>query len=237
VHAGVENNAKVELKWLDAEKIDLNGAPRYMHDITGLLIPGGFGERGIEGKIKAIQYARENNIPFFGICLGLQCAVIEFARNICSLKDANSTEFDPITSHPVIDLMETQVKITEKGGSMRLGAYKCLVARDTKAHQAYMKTEISERHRHRYEFNNDYLEQFEKNGMAISGKNPETGLVEMIELENHPWFVGVQFHPELKSRVLKAHPLFRHFVKAALDRKIEIHDTKMLEESNEDRNN
>ncbi|MBN2412560.1 CTP synthase [candidate division KSB1 bacterium] len=237
VHAGVENNAKVELKWIDAEKIELNGAQRYMQDVTGLLIPGGFGERGIEGKIKAIQYARVNNIPFFGICLGLQCAVIEFARNVCSLQDANSTEFDPTTKNPVIDLMETQVKITDKGGTMRLGAYSCIVAKNTKAFEAYKKTEISERHRHRYEFNNEYFEKFKENNFVFSGHNPQTGLVEMIELADHPWFVGVQFHPELKSRVLNVHPLFRDFVKAAIEKNIEINKTDSLDEFDEKSNN
>jgi len=236
VHAGVENNAKVELKWLDAEKLELNGAERYLRDVHGLLIPGGFGERGIEGKIKAIRYARENNMPFFGICLGLQCAVIEFARHICSINDANSTEFDPTTKNPVIDLMETQVKVVEKGGTMRLGAYRCLLQKETRAFDAFKKPEISERHRHRYEFNNSYLQQLTTNGLIISGKNPETGLVEMIELRDHPWFVGVQFHPELKSRALNAHPLFREFVKAAIDGKNELHDNKLMDESDEDSN-
>ena len=236
VHAGVENNAKVELKWLDAEKIEKNGAQRYMQDVTGLLIPGGFGERGIEGKIKAIQYARENKIPFFGICLGLQCAVIEFARNICSLKDANSTEFDPTTANPVIDLMETQVKITDKGGTMRLGAYTCVLKKNTKGYKAYGKPEISERHRHRYEFNNDYLDIFKKKDFIFSGHNPKTGLIEMIEMPDHPWFVGVQFHPELKSRVLNAHPLFRDFVKAAIEKNIEINNNDAMEDMNEKSN-
>lgn len=236
VHAGVENHAKVELKWLDAEKIDKNGAQRYMQDVTGLLVPGGFGERGIEGKIKAIQYARENMIPFLGICLGLQCAVIEYARNVCSLDDANSTEFDPTTGNPVIDLMETQVKITDKGGTMRLGAYTCKMAKNTKAYKAYGETEISERHRHRYEFNNDYVEKFKENDFIFSGFNPKTGLVEMIELNDHPWFVGVQFHPELKSRVLNAHPLFRDFVKAAIEKNIEINKTDSMEEFDEKSN-
>ncbi len=234
VHSGVENNAKVELKWLDAELIEKNGAEQYMKDITGLLIPGGFGERGIEGKIRSIKYARENNIPFFGICLGLQCAVIEFARNICGIENANSTEFDPSSPHPVIDLMETQVKVVEKGGTMRLGAYDCKIVKDTKAHNAYKKVNISERHRHRFEFNNSYLKDLTNKGLIISGTNPDTGLVEMIELKDHPWFVGVQFHPELKSRALNAHPLFREFVKASIQCKLGKLNEK---DSNEDSNN
>ncbi len=220
VHAGVENNARVELKWLDSEDIEKKGTDQYFQDVSGILIPGGFGERGIEGKIMAIRYAREHKIPFFGICLGLQCSVIEFARDVCNLSEANSTEFDPATPHPVIDLMETQVKVTQKGGTMRLGAYKCLLKENSKAYQAYKKEEISERHRHRYEVNNQYLDMLESHGMKVAGTNPETGLVEILELDDHPWFVGVQFHPELKSRVLDAHPLFRAFVKASMEYKL-----------------
>ena len=184
--------------------------------MSGLLIPGGFGERGIEGKIEAIRYAREKRIPFFGICLGLQCAVIEFSRNVCKFKDANSTEFNAQTKHPVIDLMETQVEVVDKGGTMRLGKYRCHLKAGSKAFAAYTKADINERHRHRYEVNNQFVEILEKNGLLVSGINPDNGLVEVIELEDHPWFVGVQFHPELKSRVLGAHPLFRDFVQAAL---------------------
>lgn len=223
VHAGVENNCRVDLKWLDSEEIEQKGAEQFLQDVSGLLIPGGFGERGIEGKIAAIKYARENKLPFFGICLGLQCAVIEFARSVCGMEDANSTEFNTATPHPVIDLMETQMQVTDKGGTMRLGAYKCKIAPDTFAFDAYKEESISERHRHRFEMNNSYVDELEKNGMRIAGKNPENDLVEIIELPNHPWFVGVQFHPELKSRVLKAHPLFRELVRASLDYKISMH--------------
>ncbi len=219
VHAGVENDAKVELKWLDSEEIGRNGAEKYLQDVSGLLIPGGFGERGIEGKVVAIRWAREHGLPFFGICLGLQCAVIEFARQVCGLDGANSTEFDPNTPHPVIDLMETQVHVSQKGGTMRLGSYRCQLMPDSQALQAYKKSEINERHRHRYEVNNRYLEALTSKGMRVAGINPETKLVEVIELPEHPWFVGVQFHPELKSRVLDAHPLFRDFVRAALEHK------------------
>ncbi|MBN2354727.1 CTP synthase [candidate division KSB1 bacterium] len=220
VHAGVENDAKVELKWLDSEQIEKTGAERWLKDVSGLLVPGGFGERGIEGKIIAIQYARENGIPFFGICLGMQCAVIEFARSVCGLAEANSTEFNPDTPDPVIDLMETQVQIEDKGGTMRLGAYRCSLTPKSRAYVAYKKREISERHRHRYEVHNDYLPLFEQNGLVVAGRNPDNKLVEVIELNDHPWFIGVQFHPELKSRVLDAHPLFREFVRAGLTFKL-----------------
>ncbi|MDZ7261838.1 MAG: CTP synthase [candidate division KSB1 bacterium] len=216
VHAGVENDARVTLKWIDAEEIENNGIKGCLTDISGLLIPGGFGERGTEGKIRAVKYAREHKLPFFGICLGLQCAVIEFARNVCGLKNANSREFDPHTEHPVIDLMEAQKKVKDLGGTMRLGAMPCVLKRDTLAYAIYGTDRISERHRHRYEVNNRYRELLEKHGLVFSGINPELDLVEMIELRDHPWFVAGQFHPELKSRVLKAHPLFREFVRAAL---------------------
>jgi CTP synthase len=219
VHAGVENNAKVELKWLDSEKLDAKEVEKYLSDVSGLLIPGGFGERGIEGKISAIEYARTRKLPFFGICLGLQCGVIELARHVCGLTQANSTEFDATTPDPVIDLMETQLKIFDKGGTMRLGAYDCHLATDSKAFEAYKEIDISERHRHRYEVNNSYLDVLKQAGLRIAGINPKTGLVEVVELIDHPWYVGVQYHPELKSRALKAHPLFRDFVKAAMDLK------------------
>jgi len=216
VHAGVENDARVILKWIDAEEIERDGANGHLDDVAGLLIPGGFGERGIEGKIKAVRYARERKLPFLGICLGLQCAVIEFARNVCGLKNANSREFDPETEHPVIDLMEEQKDVKDKGGTMRLGAYSCLLKKGTLAYQIYGRERISERHRHRYEVNNKYRRVLEEHGMIMSGINPDKDLVEIIELRDHPWFVAGQFHPELKSRVLKAHPLFREFVRAAL---------------------
>ncbi|HEY4643429.1 MAG TPA: CTP synthase [Bacteroidota bacterium] len=216
VHAGAENNARVNLEWIDSELIEQNGAGEYLKDISGLLVAPGFGSRGIEGKIKAIQFVRENNIPFFGICLGLQCAVIEFARNVCGLKGANSTEFQPRPKHNVIDLMLEQKKVKEKGGTMRLGQYPCTLRKGSKAYAAYGKELVHERHRHRYEVNNAYRKGLEEHGMVMSGICPQNNLVEIIELENHRWFVGGQFHPELKSRATNAHPLFREFVHAAL---------------------
>jgi len=216
-HAGVANDAKVNLHWIDSEKIETDGLPPEMQKISGLLVCPGFGSRGIEGKIQAIQFVRENKIPFFGICLGLQCAVIEFARNICNLNCANSTEFNEQTENPVIDKMETQVSVKELGGTMRLGAYACDLVSGSKTRQAYGSDKISERHRHRWEVNNKYVSTLEKSGLQVSGRNLETGLVEIMELKNHPWFIGVQFHPELKSRALRAHPLFREFVKAAVE--------------------
>jgi CTP synthase len=202
---------------VDSEDVEKEGPEKYLSDVCGLLIPGGFGERGIEGKLTAIQYARENLVPFFGICLGLQCAVIEFARHICNLKDANSLEFDPNTPHPVIHIMESQKNIKEMGGTMRLGAYACILKDNTRAARAYKTNYISERHRHRYEVNNDYRRILQENGMTLSGLSPDGNLVEMIELENHPYFVGCQFHPELKSRIMQPHPLFVSFVKASLE--------------------
>lgn len=216
VHAGMENDVKIVLRWVDSEKINASNAAEYLNDVSGILVPGGFGERGIEGKLHAIHYARENKVPFFGICLGLQCAAIEFARNVLGKDSANSTEFDPETPHPVIHLMETQKSIKKKGGTMRLGAYPCNLKKDTRAFEAYGQVEIDERHRHRFEFNNDYRTVFEEAGMRICGVSPDNQLVEMIELKDHPWFVGCQFHPELKSRFNKAHPLFREFVAAAI---------------------
>jgi len=217
IHAGVANEAKVRVHWVDAEEIEKSGISDILRQAHGLLVCPGFGSRGIEGKISAIQYARENKMPFFGICLGLQCAVIEFARHVCKLPKANSTEFDEQTPDPVIDKMETQVNIEQMGGTMRLGGYKCQLKAGTHTHAAYRTEMIVERHRHRWEVNNRYLAQLERNGLIISGRNPETELVEIMELQNHPWFVGVQFHPELKSRALRAHPLFREFVAAALN--------------------
>jgi len=188
-----------------------------LKDIDGLLIPGGFGDRGIEGKIRAIRIARETGIPFFGICLGLQCAVIEFARNRCGMSNANSTEFDKDTEFPVIDLMEAQKSVSNKGGTMRLGAYSAQVQERTKALKIYGQADISERHRHRYEVNNEFLPRLTKNGLVVGAVNKELDLVEMIELPDHPWFVACQFHPEFKSRINKAHPLFREFVRAAIN--------------------
>ncbi len=215
VHAGVENNVKVDIKWIEAECLEEDNSYKELKDLSGILIPGGFGERGIEGKMKAVKYARENKVPFMGICLGLQCAVIEFARNICKLNGAHSSEFKKNVKHPVIDLMLEQRGVKDKGGTMRLGAYPCILKTNSKAYEAYKKVVISERHRHRYEVNNDYREILEKNGMVFSGLSPDEKLVEIIEIKNHPWFVAGQFHPELKSRAIKAHPMFREFVKAA----------------------
>jgi CTP synthase len=215
-HAGAENNARVTLNWIHSEDIEKHGAARYLKNSDGLLVAPGFGERGVEGKIRAVQYVRENGIPFFGICLGLQCAVIEYARNVCGIKDANSTEFVQEGSK-VIDLMLEQKSIQTKGGTMRLGAFPCALKRGTKAAEAYGKRLISERHRHRYEVNNEYRAVLEKNGMIFSGASPDESLMEMIELPDHPWFVACQFHPELKSRAIDPHPLFKHFVRAGLE--------------------
>jgi len=215
-HAGVENDVKVKLRWVDVEDIEKDGIGNRFAGVSGILICPGFGSRGIEGKIAAAGYARRNRIPFLGICLGMQCAVIEFARNVADLKNANSAEFDEDTPYPVIDLMENQVDVSQMGGTMRLGAYGCELTADSNAHRAYGRDLVYERHRHRYEVNNQHVPILRKNGLRVSGINPETGLVEIVELPEHPWFVGVQFHPELKSRALRAHPLFRDFVKAAL---------------------
>lgn len=217
VHAGAENGVKVVADFISSEEIEDKGAESILRDYHGLLIPGGFGERGIEGKIAAIKYARENKIPFFGICLGLQCAVIEYARNVCGIKKANSAEFTKNNSFNVIHIMPEQIKVKIKGASMRLGAYPCMLKKKTLAFEAYKKPKISERHRHRYEVNNKFRLQLEESGMIFSGLSPDEKLVEMIEINNHPWFVGCQFHPELKSRATNAHPLFRDFVKAAFE--------------------
>jgi CTP synthase len=217
IHAGAANDCKVKIEWIHSESITDENVEEKLKGLRGILVAPGFGQRGIEGKISAIKYARENGVPFFGICLGMQCAVIEFGRNVLGFKDANSTEMNPGTTNPVIDLLEAQKKITEKGGTMRLGAYPCNVSKDTKAWEIYKQKEISERHRHRYEFNNEYLQDYEKAGMIASGINPEGGLVEIVEIKDHPWFVGVQFHPEYKSTVANPHPLFVHFVKAAIE--------------------
>ncbi len=216
VHAGAHNECKVNLAWINSEELDGDNVERLLGDQHGILVAPGFGERGWEGKLQAVRYAREHKIPFFGICLGLQCAVIEFARNVLGIKNANSTEMDPKTKAPVIDMMEDQKKVTSMGGTMRLGAYACDVKKGSKAYAAYGHTKIMERHRHRFEFNNKYLEQFEAAGFLATGVNPDTKLVEFMELKDHPWFVGSQYHPELKSTVMHPHPLFVRFVKAAL---------------------
>lgn len=216
IHAGAENQFKVNLKMIHSESIDENSYKHLLQDLDGILVAPGFGERGIEGKITAIRYARENKVPFFGICLGMQCAVIEFGRNVLGFKDAHSTEMNPSTPFPVIDIMEEQKKINKKGGTMRLGSYPCTIKTGTKIWDVYHKTEIIERHRHRYEFNNAYLADYQKAGLKPVGINEQNDLVEIIELEDHPWFVAVQFHPEYKSTVASPHPLFVHFVKAAI---------------------
>ncbi len=217
IHAGAVNKVKVKIQWLHSEEIDENNYCECLKDLKGILVAPGFGHRGIEGKILATKYARENNIPFLGICLGMQIAVIEFARNVLNFKGADSLEMNPKTSYPVINLMEEQKNITEKGGTMRLGAYDCRLKKQSNCFEAYKSENISERHRHRYEFNNEYLEAFEKAGMMATGKNQETGLVEIVEIPKHKWFVGTQFHPEYKSTVLNPHPLFVAFVKATIE--------------------
>lgn len=216
IHAGAFNECKVHLKFIQSETIFEDNVHLLLHKMNGVLVAPGFGERGFEGKLQAIRYVREKNIPFLGICLGMQTAAVEFARNVLGYADAASTEMNPDTPFPVIDMMEDQKNITQKGGTMRLGAYNCDLKRGSKAYQAYGKTHITERHRHRYEFNNNYLEAFQNAGMVATGVNPDTGLVEVIELQSHPWFVGAQFHPELKSTVLNPHPLFVRFIKAAI---------------------
>ena len=216
IHAGVHSDARVELVWVSSEEIKKGGAEKYLHDVDGLLIPGGFGERGVEGKIEAIRFARENDLPFFGICLGMHCAVIEYARNVCGLSDAHSYEFYRDLKHAVIHLMADQEGVTELGGTMRLGAYPCELEPGSRSAEAYGTLEISERHRHRYELNNSYREMLTENGLLLAGTSPDKRLVEITEIPDHPWFVGVQFHPELKSRPLAPHPLFREFVRAVV---------------------
>jgi CTP synthase len=219
IHAGVSNETKVEIKWIHSEKLTRSNVEKEMEGLDGILVAPGFGSRGISGKIETVRYARENNVPFFGICLGMQCAVIEFARNVLGMPEAHTTEIVDDCKSPVISMMEEQKNISNMGGTMRLGAYNCHLTPGSKVSEAYNTDRISERHRHRYEFNNMYLEQFEENGMKATGRNPETGLVEVIEIENHPWFVGAQFHPEYKSTVDNPHPLFVAFVAAALKNK------------------
>ena len=226
-HGGLANEARVNLRFVDSESIEKEGLGNVLSDVGGILVPGGFGNRGIEGKIEAIRYGRENKVPFLGICLGMQLAVIEFARNVCKLKGVHSTEFDPKTPYPVIGLLkewtdqrsqkvQKRNEHTDKGGTMRLGAYPCTLQRKTKAYEAYKKLEISERHRHRYEFNNQFKETLGKAGLNFSGIFPDGGLVEIIEIPSHPWFLACQFHPEFKSRPMHPHPVFKHFIKASL---------------------
>ncbi len=217
IHGGVANNARVELQHIDSEEVEKSGPEALLKTVDGILVPGGFGNRGTEGKILATQYAREKRIPFFGICLGMQMAVVEFARNMAGFSEANSTEFNPTTQHPVIHLMEDQKGIDDKGGTMRLGAYPCNLLPDSIAAKAYGRIEISERHRHRFEFNNSYREIFQSKGLVFSGLSPDERLVEMVELKDHPYFVACQFHPEFKSKPVDPHPLFRTFIKAAIE--------------------
>ncbi len=217
-HGGIENDVSVEVRWVDSEEVTPDTVGGLLAGAHGILVPGGFGDRGVEGMIEAIRYAREEGVPFLGICLGMQLAVVEYARNVCGLTGAHSSELDPDAPYPVIDLMPGQVGVTAKGGTMRLGSYPCRLAEGSLAEAAYGTREIHERHRHRYEFNNDYREALTKAGLVLSGLSPDGKLVEMIELPGHPWFMAGQFHPELKSRPNRAHPLFREFVKAAKDR-------------------
>ncbi len=215
-HAGIANRGRVLVVRVEAEEVESRGAEAVLGGVDGILVPGGFGMRGIEGKIEAIRYARTHNIPYFGICLGMQCAVVEFARSVLGLEDANSTEFDQTTSHPVIWMMEEQHSVRERGGTMRLGSWPCVLAQDSMAREAYSLEQIDERHRHRYEFNNAYRSHFEDNGLVATGASPDGTIVEIVELTDHPWFVAVQFHPEFKSKPTQAHPLFREFVASAL---------------------
>ncbi len=229
-HGGAANNTRMNIKWVDSEEIEKHGAEKFLQDVDGVLVPGGFGERGIEGKITAIRYARTRKVPFLGICLGMQCAVIEYARNVCDLSQANSSEFELGTPDPVIYLLEKwkdykdnsiqeRFESSDKGGTMRLGAYPCNLTQGSFSAEAYGNLEISERHRHRYEFNNQYMKILKEHGLKIAGISPDGELVEIVEVEDHPWFVGCQFHPEFKSRPRNPHPLFREFVKASLMRK------------------
>ena len=219
VHAGAANKARVNLRWIEATDVETRGAAALLSDVDGILVPGGFGERGIEGKIIAAQFAREKSVPYFGICLGMQIATVEFARHVVGWADANSSEFDPASEHKVIDLLADQAGVTEKGGTMRLGAYKCALRDGSLAARAYGVSEVNERHRHRYEMNNKYAQQLTSRGLVLSGKCVGRELVEIVELPDHPWFLAVQFHPELRSRPHDPHPLFRDFVRASLERR------------------
>ena len=227
-HGGFANECKVALDFVDSEKIVTDGLPDDLTGADGVLVPMGFGPRGTEGKIAAVRYAREEKVPFFGICFGMQMAVIEYARNVCGLTGANSSEVDERTAHPVIHLMESQHTVTRKGGTMRLGAYPCSLSEHSLAARVYGKRKISERHRHRYEFNNAYRDQLTKAGLILSGVSPDESLVEIVELADHPWFIGCQFHPEFKSRPFDCHPLFKGFIRAAQQRSAEIHKTPLL---------
>jgi CTP synthase len=221
VHGGLENHARVDLEYIDSEQIEQRGPVEILSGLDAILVPGGFGDRGTEGKIQAIQFAREAKVPFFGICLGMQLAVVEFARNVCDMVEANSTEFDRDAQCAVIDLMPDQRGVLEKGGTMRLGAYPCVLEKGSLAAEAYGVMSISERHRHRYEVSNKYRERMVAAGLVLAGTSPDQRLVEMVELRDHPYFLGCQFHPEFKSRPQSAHPLFARFVRAALERQRE----------------
>lgn len=216
VHGGIGNDCQVNLRFVDSEKIEMNGLNHQLENVDGILVPGGFGNRGIEGMIQVIRYARENKVPFFGICLGMQMAVVEYARHVCSLDKANSSEFDEDTPHPVIDLLPEQKTIQDMGASMRLGSYPCELSTGSLAYEAYGERNIGERHRHRYEFNGHYQERLEACGLQITGRSPDGRLVEIVEIKDHPWFLGCQFHPEFKSRPTEPHPLFQRFIEAAL---------------------
>ncbi len=220
VHGGIANGTKPLIRWVEAEDIESRGADRVLADVDGIIVPGGFGNRGIEGKIQAIRYARERRVPFLGLCLGMQCAVIEFARHVVGLADANSSEFAPEGPTSVIDLMRDQRAVEQKGGTMRLGAYPCVIEKGSRAHEAYGCTEVRERHRHRYEFNNAFRETLLKHGLVLSGLSPDGRLVEIVELQHHPWFLATQFHPEFNSRPRRPHPLFQGFIAAALRHKV-----------------
>jgi len=230
IHGGIANNCRVDLHYVDSEQIEKEGAPGLLKGANGILVPGGFGDRGIQGKIDAIQYARENKIPFFGICLGMQLAVVEFARSVCGIKEAHSLEFSPDTPDPVIyllkewtdyknDSLQKRDENSKLGGTMRLGAYPCKIQKDTFTFQAYQKELIYERHRHRYEFDLEYRERLIHKGLKIGGSSPDGKLVEIIEIDSHPWFLGCQFHPEFKSKPMDPHPLFREFIRASLEHK------------------
>jgi CTP synthase len=227
-HGGIANDCRVKVTYVDSEKIEQEGLPDSVKSADAILVPMGFGPRGTEGKIQAVRHARETRIPFLGICFGMQMAVIEFARHVCGLDRANSTEVDPKTPHPVIDLMTTQRKLTQKGGTMRLGAYPCVLGDGTVARKIYNRQKVSERHRHRYEVNNAYRDRLEAGGLVLSGLSPDGSLVEMIEHKDHPWFVASQFHPELKSRPMECHPLFKGFIKAALQQRARRREAPLL---------
>jgi CTP synthase len=217
IHAGAENECKVKVESIHSESLTNENVSEKLKGLDGILVAPGFGERGIEGKISAVSYARQHNVPFFGICLGMQCAVVEYARNVLNYKNAHSTEIDRETDYPVIDLMEEQKQVNEMGGTMRLGSYPCELEKGTRVYDIYDTPDISERHRHRYEFNNAYMDAYKEAGLIPSGINPKDNLVEIMELKEHPWFIGVQFHPEYRSTVAKPHPLFVSFIKACID--------------------